>query len=155
MPMTIPAMAPPDIPDLLLVCELLDEAEDEDDGEDDDEKAEDVEAKDDAVAETEELDNTAPARKICGSVTAPTPLVQQSVPPPQHQMSLSFLPAEHGVNGVFPNEFLYAPQMFKQLPLAMSRSVQKSNHHLEIEISTLTYFLVDGLKRTKYPWCRS
>jgi len=136
-PITIPATAPLDIPDLLLVSKALDEDEDEGDGKDDDEEEEDVEAEDEAVAETEELDDNPTARKICGSVTTPIPLVQQSLLSPQHHLPLSFLPAAHGVSGVFPNEPLYAPHMFKQFPLAMSRSVQKSNHHLRAEVNII------------------
>ncbi len=154
-PIAIPAIAPPDIPDLLLAAAVLDADGDalEDDAEVEDETEDEDEDEDEAVdadVDMEELDES-PARKICGNVTIPMPVVQQSLLAPQHHWALSFLPAVHGVKGVLPNEFLYAPHILRQFPPAMLASVQKSNHHLKAQISTILPYLFACLETYEMP----
>jgi hypothetical protein len=147
-PMTMPAMAPLDMPELEFVGEFvaLEDVEvgeaDVDAEEVDDaveaavevaaEEARDVEL---IVAELTELESEPP--RTCARCTMPTLEVQQSIDEPQHHRSLVAVPSQ-GVMGVFPTWFLVCWQTFRHPVAVTSLSVQKSTHWDE---SALLWYL--------------
>lgn len=128
-PMTIPAIAPPESPDFLLVpaAREVDVA--------DAEAAVPVGEVEDAldVAELTMLDEIEPPR-TCANLITPTLLVQHALLSPQHHRSLSARPV-HGVNGAFPKAPRTWSHTLRQSLLVTSLLAQKSTQYLAYVIS--------------------